>query len=208
VACDNDLSLLRAASGLAPNVQRCLGDLERLCLAPASLDAIWLCRSMHAARDPLSLLNNLTPLLRPGGRLIVVENDTAHYPILPLAADFEHRLRDARLRYEHNRSDGDTAGERYKAARHLAEWLLKLGLVEVGVHTYVSEELAPFQPEVEAYWRLFLAWDAQQIEPYLSPADSATYHALIDPDSPQYLFARPGCYAVELTTVAWASRLA
>ena len=206
VAYDVNLNLLRETGELAPNVQRCAGNLEQLCLAPNSLDAVWLCRSMHSARDPVGLLRKLTQLLRPGGKLIVVENDTAHYPILPLPGAFEQRLRDARLRYESTRCGSDWLAERYKAGRHLAHWLRQLGLVDLSVNTLVSEDLAPLHPEVETYWRLFLDWDARLIGPYLSPADAAAYAALFDPTSSEYLFARPGCYVIELTTVASAQR--
>ena len=205
VAFDNNMSMLQVACDMAPNVQRCLGDLERPCLAPDGLDAIWLCRSMHAARDPLALLGGLVQLLRPGGKLIVVENDTGHYPILPLPAEFEQRWRAARLRYEQNRC-GSEAAARYKAGRHLAEWLRQLGLVDLSVHTLVSEDLAPLPPDVETYWRLFLNWDAQRLEPFLSSADVAAYRELVDPMSPRYLLTSPGCYVVELTTVATAQR--
>ena len=206
VAFDNNLGQLQAACDLAPNVLRCAGDLEQLPLTPSAFDAVWLCRSMHAARDPVGLLGDLAQLLRPGGKLVVVENDTAHYPILPLPGDFEGRLRDARLRYEHERCGNRHLAARYKAGRYLARWLRQVGLVELTVHTLVSEDLAPLTPEVEAYWRLFLSWDAARLEPYLSAADAATYRALFDPVSSQYLFSSPGCYVVELTTVAWASR--
>lgn len=206
VAFDRNLNLLRAVCDPAPNVYRCVGDLEHSGLAPASFDAVWLCRSMHSARDPLALLAALVPLLRPGGRLIVVENDTAHNPILPLAADFEHRLREARMLYERSRCPSDGVCERYKAARHLARWLHQLELSEVSIHTFVSEDLAPLDPAVEDYWRLFLSWDADHIAPFLSRADAAAYCASVDPASPTYLFTQPGCYCVELTTVAGATR--
>jgi SAM-dependent methyltransferase len=206
VAFDCDLNLHKTACVSAPNVYRCVGDLEQSCLAPASFDAVWLCRSMHAARDPLALLGMLVPMLRPGGQLIVIENDTAHYPILPLPADFEHRLRTARMRYERGRCGDDQARQRYQAAKHLGQWLRQLGLVDLAVHTIVSEDLAPLDSAVENYWRLFLAWDAQRLEPFLSPADAAAYRATFDPRSPGYLFGRPGCYCVELTTVACARR--
>ena len=206
VAFDFNLDLLRAARGPAPNVYRCLGDLENCGLAPASFDAVWLCRSMHSARDPLVRLGALARLLRPGGRLIVVENDTAHYPILPLAAEFEHRLREARIQYERSRSPNDAVCERYKAAKHLARWLRQLELSDVSVHTHVSEDLAPLDPAVEDYWRLFLSWDADHLGPFLSRSDASAYCATVDPASPTYLFAQPGCYCVELTTIATATR--
>jgi SAM-dependent methyltransferase len=206
VAVDCNPALLKAAGSLAPNVHRCLGDLECLGLAPASFDAVWLCRSMYSAPDPVARLAALVPLLRPGGKLVVVENDTAHYPILPWPADFEHRLRAARLQYENSRCADATGRERYKAASHLARWLAQLGLADLTVHTYVSEDLAPFDAAVETYWRLFMAWDANVLESFLSPADAAEYGSRFDPHSPSYLLSQPGCYCLELTTLASATR--
>jgi len=201
VAVDNHLRLLGAMPNSPPNVQRCLSDLDHLGLAPGCFDAVWFCRSMHSAPDPLARLAALLPMLRPGGQLIVIENDTAHHPILPFPADFEQRLRQARLHYERTRCDS-AACERYRAATHLSRWLVHLGLSGVSAHTYVSEDLAPLSPEVEAYWQKYLAWDANHLEPYLSPADAKRYCAAHDPSSPDYLLSQPGCYLVELTTVA------
>lgn len=204
VALDCDRGLLKLAWHWAPNVHRCLGDLEHPALAPASFDAIWLCRSLYSALNPRARLAALVPLLKPDGKIIVVENDTAHYPMLPWRAEFEHRLRDARLCYERSRCPDQSTGERYKAASHMARWLHELGLVHLAVHTYVSEDLAPLDPKVEAYWKVFLAWDANILRPYLSAADAAEYCAAFDPSSPAYLFSKPGCYCLELTTVAVA----
>ncbi len=206
VALDHNPTLLNATCNLAPNVQRCVGDLEGLGLAAASFDVVWLCRSMHSAPDPLVRLGALVSLLRPGGQLIVVENDTAHYPILPFSAEFEHRLREARLRYEKVRSPNGAMSQRYKSASYLGHWLRQLGLLDLSVRTYVSEDLAPLDAAVEAYWQLFLAWDATRLERYLSPTDAATYYSTFNPHSPGYLLSKPGCYCLELTTLACARR--
>ena len=205
VAVDLKPNLLRAGGDLPGNVQRCLSDLDRgLGLARASFDVVWLCRSMFSATEPMARLAALLPMLAPSGRLVVVENDTAHHPILPFPAEFEHRLRRAQILYERSRCHSDAACARYKAASHLSRWLAVLGLDNIGMHTYVSEDLAPFSPEVETYWREFLAWDAAHLAPFLSPADAAYYRTACDPGSPTYLFSQPGCYCLELTTVAVA----
>jgi SAM-dependent methyltransferase len=206
VAYDCNQKLLEAGHDLAANVQRCVGDLVDSCLAPGRFDAVWLCRSLQGAPDPLGLLGALARQLRPGGQLIVVENDTAHYPILPLETDFEQRLRQARVRYEQSRCAAGEARGGYQAAKFLAGWLRSLGLVNLSVKTHVSDELAPLSPETEDYWRLFLAWDARLLGPFLAPDDAVHYRGLSDPASPYYLLARPGCYLVELTTVARAYR--
>ncbi|MEP7358085.1 MAG: methyltransferase domain-containing protein [Anaerolineales bacterium] len=206
VAADHNGALLRALDGPLPNVSRLLSDLDRLPLAPGSLDAIWHCRSMHSADNPVGLLAGLVPLLRPGGRLVVIENNTAHSPILPLPPDFERRLREARYVYEHTVCRAECRPERYSAGPFLTRWLAEAGLVDIWAHTYTTEDFGPLPASVAAYWQQFLDWEGTRIWPYLSPEDQAVYNRLLRADSPDYLLARRDVYCLELTTMAIASR--
>jgi SAM-dependent methyltransferase len=206
VAVDIDPAVLSSAAGLRPNVHRCFGDLDRPGLEPASFDAIWLCRTMHSVHDPVARLANLAPLLRPGGKLIVVENDTAHSPILAMPAEFELSLRVARLEYEKTQCRNGAARERYKAAPFLPRWLRQVGLESIEVRTYVSEDVAPLPPSVDAYLQLLLAWEATRLGPFLSLAARAEYARAFDPASPDYLPRQAGFYCLELTTVASGTR--
>jgi hypothetical protein len=66
--------------------------------------------------------------------------------------------------------------------------------------------VAPFRPLVDAYLRLFLAWEATRLRPFLSPAALAEYKRALDPASPDYLPSQDGFYFLELTTVACATQ--
>jgi SAM-dependent methyltransferase len=205
-AVDIDPIVLNSATGLRHNIHRCLSDLDRPGFESATFDAIWLCRTMHSVHDPIARLANLAPLLRPGGRFIVVENDTAHNPILAMPAEFELRLRAARLEYEKTQCRNGAPPERYKAAPFLPRWLAQAGLGAITVRTYVSEDVAPLDPPVDAYLRLMLAWEATRLGPFLSPAAMAEYKRAFDPASPDYLPRQDGFYCLELTTVACATQ--
>ncbi len=186
---------------LPPTIHGCLTDLEQAGLRPGVFDVIWLCRAMHSALDPLRRLAALAPLLRPGGQLIVIENDFAHHPILSCPADFGHRIIEAHHQYLKSRCADGTSLERYHAARHLPQWLAQVGLQEICFHTYVSEDVAPMTGEVELYWQLFLGWLGCRIWPFLSPDEQQMYLRAFVPTSPDYLLRRPGFYGLELTTV-------
>ena len=75
-------------------VMRCLTDVEQAGLR-SSFDVVWMCRSMHSAADPQQRVSALAGLLRPGGRLIVVENDPFHCSIPAWSAEFERRVQHA-----------------------------------------------------------------------------------------------------------------
>ena len=203
LAVDYNPSLLPAKPGLVPSIHFCVSDLEQIGAQRAVFDAIWLCRAMHSAPDPLRRLAALVPLLRPGqGKLVVIENDFAHYPIFSWPADFEHRLLEAHYQYLQSRCPDGRSLERYHAARHLPEWLAQIGLCQISIHTYASEDVAPLPTKVETYWRLFMDWESQHTGPFLSPEDRETYNRACNPSSPDYLLRRPGFYSLELTTVA------
>jgi len=57
----------------APNVELRQGDLEALPLAPAELDAAMLALVLHYSPDPGRALAEVARVLKPGGRLLVVD---------------------------------------------------------------------------------------------------------------------------------------
>ncbi len=202
VAVDRNSAVLRSRINRDPSIQVCLNDLEQAGLKRGVFDVIWSCRAMHSALDPLRRLSALALLLRPRGRLIVIENDLAHYPILSWPADFERRVREAQYRLLSSRSPDGASIERYHAARHLPAWLSQIGLRPVSMRTYVVEDVAPLASEVEAYWKLSMDYLGSLIQPFLSDEDRLVYSRVFDPESPNYLLRHPGFYAMEWMAVA------
>ena len=88
LAADFNLAALRSRPFSSAGVMRCLTDVEQAGLR-SSFDVVWMCRSMHSAADPQQRVSALAGLLRPGGRLIVVENDPFHCSIPAWSAEFE-----------------------------------------------------------------------------------------------------------------------
>lgn len=200
IAVDQNPTVLPAINN--QSIQMCLSNIERAGVKHGTFDAIWLCRSMHSSIDPQTRINALLPLLRSGGRFIVIENDLAHCPILSLPIEFERRIHTAL--HEHFRSicKNDALIERYHSARNLPRWLREAGLNRVNIHTYAVEDVAPMPPEVEEYWRLSLNYQGYQIQPFLSAEDWVTYSRAFNPASPEYLLNRAGFYCLEPLTVA------
>lgn len=201
VAVDLNSALLPSHAERNGSISFCLSDVERAGLRPRAFDAVWLCRAMHSALDPLRRIGALAALLRPGGKLIAIENDFAHYPSLSVPADFEHRVRAAHHQYLKSRHDDGSWLERYHAARHLPRWLERAGLSRISIRRYVATDVAPMGEDVEAYWRLFLAWLRGRVWPFLSSEDREAYSRAFDSASPDYLLRQPGFSCRDLTTV-------
>jgi SAM-dependent methyltransferase len=203
VAADCNLATLRSRPLPTTNIQPCLTDVERAGLRPGAFDVVWMCRSMHSVIDPQQRVTALAALLRPGGRLIVIENDLAHCPIFAWPADFEQRVQQALDRFLQQQCLNGAAIERYYASRHLPAWLARAGLRHITLHTYPVEDVVPLADAVERYWRLWMGLRGSMIRPFLLSADWQAYSHAFDPESPDYVLSQPGFYCLEPTTVAW-----
>ncbi len=203
VALDRNSNVLPAAIEINGSVRLCLSDLEAAGVRQGIFDVIWLCRTMHSAPDPLRRLASLRPLLRSGGRLIVVENDLAHSPILSWPADFEHRFRTALHQALSQRCELTGAPlERYHAACHLPAWLNQIGLRGITIRSYVAQDIAPMPPTAEAYWKMTMDYQGNLIRPFLAEDDWLIYRQAFDRDSLDYMLRRPGFTCLEPLTVA------
>lgn len=67
------LDLARAHTSDLTNVELRSGDLEKLPMADVSLDAAVLALVLHNVADPGAVLHEATRVLRPGGRLLVLD---------------------------------------------------------------------------------------------------------------------------------------
>jgi SAM-dependent methyltransferase len=203
VAVDRNLGLLASSVACGTRVvSRCLCDLAQAGLRRRCFDTVWLCRSLHSTPDPQRHISSLANLLCPSGKLIVIENDLAHCPVLSWPGDFEHRLQVALYQMlKHSTQDGASI-ERYFAARHLPMWLRQAGLGEISIHTYMVEDVVPLLAGIEQYWQLTMDFRGQLLRPFLSNSDWWTYSRAFDPRDDEYVFSRTGFYFLEPITVA------
>lgn len=200
LAADFNLAALRSRPFSSAGVMRCLTDVEQAGLR-SSFDVVWMCRSMHSAADPQQRVSALAGLLRPGGRLIVVENDPFHCSIPAWSAEFERRVQHAVERLLQRRCSNGASIDRDSAPRHLPVWLAGARLRQITVRTYPVEDVVPLADEAERYWQLWMRQRGEMIRPFLSGAEWRAYARAFDPDGPEYVLNRPGMSLRDPTTV-------
>jgi len=62
------------------NVETVLGEVTDPLLPPGELDLVYIINTYHHLDDPVELMRNIIPSLKPGGLLVIVEHDREKYP--------------------------------------------------------------------------------------------------------------------------------
>lgn len=71
---------LRCGRDSIPNVVTVLGDVTEPKLPPASCDMIYVINSYHHFDDPVELMRNALPALKPEGIMVIIEHDSDKAP--------------------------------------------------------------------------------------------------------------------------------
>src|SRR5262245_17262648 len=82
------------------------GTLEDLPLDAGSCDMVWCAQSLYSLPEPVRALRQMAAAVRPGGFVVVLENDTMHQLLLPWPNRLELAMRAA----EYNALSGGSSG--------------------------------------------------------------------------------------------------
>lgn len=182
---------LAEQAGLAERIAFREGDMSRLPFADSRFDWLWSadCAGYAPIAEPLTLLNELARVVRPGGSVALLF--WSSQMLLPGHPVLEARLNATRVGIAP--FGAETAPDRH-ALRTLG-WLRRAGLVNAWAETFVRTVFAPIEPDIrEALVALFgMRWAGA--EPELSGAEQAEYRRLCQADSPDFILNRPDYYA-------------
>jgi len=195
--------LRAAAAGLSKSIRLFPGDLYKPPFLPASFDLVWSSHVLHGAPDIDRAVGQLATLLKPGGRLVLRENRVPQ-SLLPRDTGSVPPGLEARLQAAFERW---FAADRIQLGRYPAGWLAALangGLVNATAKSFLYERNAPFSPLEQQYltgWlRRYATYEG------VDPADSAFVARLLDPNQPEWLFARRDLHFISVSTVYFARK--
>jgi SAM-dependent methyltransferase len=202
---DISLAYLAEARGAAPRREgRAAIDFvacafDRLPFQDETFDLVWCAQSLYSLPDPLVAIGHMARVVRPGGVVAVLENDTLHQVFLPWPVALELPLRAAELRFF---QEGSRNSTRYYVGRRLPAILADAGLEPLSMTSHAFDRQAPLGAAERDLLQSYLEEVEARVAAHLEPALLHELRQLVDPRSPHHLLQRPHL------TLTWLSVLA
>lgn len=187
-AVDVNPAYLARAKQAAPRAQFVAASFDHLPFPDGTFDLVWCAQSLYSLRAPLPALRHMARVLRPGGVLAVLENDTLHQVLLPWPASLELPLRAAELRALQQES-GPTS--RFYVGRRLPILFAEAGLEPLSQTTHAFDRLAPLGENERELLQHYLQEVEARVAPHLEPSALIDLRELVDPSSSRHLLRVP-----------------
>ena len=187
VAVDVSPAYLRVAravsstTAFAARVAHVAAPIERLPLPLGAFDLCWCAQSLYSLPDQLGAIRTMSGLVRPGGTVAVLEDDTLHQVVLPWPVEVELAVREAEL--EASREKGESP-EKHYVGRRLVGLFRDAGLVEVRAQAFASTRQAPLGAAERAFLIAYLNGLRKRVGDRLDGVNRTTFLELADSESP------------------------
>lgn len=189
--------------GAAEQISFQTGDISDLPFADDEFDLAWCAHSFYSLPDPLAALRELRRVVRPGGVVAILENDTLHHMLLPWPAELELAVRQAQL--DGLRETTDSTGKFY-IGRNLCGAFKTAELGACHIHTHTIDHRTPLSADERIYLEGYLRDLGERARPYLDQAVRTAFDRLLDPHSELFMLDQPDFFACHLEIVAWARK--
>jgi len=206
---DISLAYLAEADGAATSDSPCAkidfvaASFDRLPFSSDMFDLVWCAQSLYALPDPVTALSHIARVLRPGGLVAVLENDTLHQVLLPWPVHLELPLRAAELQsfMDHTRNSS-----KFYVGRRLPAILAAAGLGPCGMTTFAFDREAPLGAAERELLQQYLEQVADRVAPYLDSVLLQEFHRLLNPGSPEHLLGQPHFTMTWLNVLAFGRK--
>ena len=173
--------------------------IDRLPFPDDTFDFVWCAQSLYSLPEPVFVLRHLARVLRPGGVVAVLENDTMHQVFLPWPVRLELPLRAAELRAL---SEETRNPSKYYVGRRLPAVFAEAGLEPLKMATQAIDRQAPFGEAERDLLQSYLEDVANRVAPYLDASLLQELRQLSDPESTHHMLRQPHL------TMTWLNVLA
>lgn len=184
-------------------VQLELADATRLPYPAESFDFVWCAQSLYSLPRIHDCLAEMRRVLRPGGHLAIMENDSLHHILLPWPVDLEIQVLAAELK-AFQRSASQPA--KFYAGRWLSRLLRKTGFKRPQERSFAYTRQQPLNAEAQQYFTCYLQSLRARVEPFLSPRALRRFDRLLDQNDRRSFWQQPDFVAVCVDRVVWAKK--
>jgi ubiquinone/menaquinone biosynthesis C-methylase UbiE len=182
------LKVTREQAGGDMRVSPAAAKLEDLPFPDGSFDLVWCAQSLYSLPEPVQALKQMARVVRPGGVVAILENDTLHHILLPWPVDVELAVRQA----EHDAYKRESSEpEKFYVGRRLVEVFREAGLVRPVEESRATTRQAPLGPDERTFLLEYFRDLAERARPRLSPAMQSKFDALTTPGSPHCMAESP-----------------
>ncbi|MCA1686801.1 MAG: methyltransferase domain-containing protein [Planctomycetia bacterium] len=176
------------------------GAVERMPFADDTFDLVWCAQSLYSLPDPVEAVRTMRRVVKPGGVVAVLENDTLHHILLPWPVEVELAVRAAELVSYVEDSDRP---RKYYVGRQLDEVFRKAGLEQIRKRTWATNRQAPLDGHERGYLGKYLGELLERTRPHLDPQMRERFEGLAEPGSGDYLLDREDMTVTCLDHVVW-----
>jgi hypothetical protein len=142
-------------------------------------------------------------VVRPGGLVVVLENDSMHQLLLPWPVELELAVRRAELTACRK---GEKKPDKYYNGRQLGFLMEKAGLAPIRYRTYCSDRRPPLSEAEREFLELYFERIRRMTGKFLSQRDRVRLKRMTDPRSAKYLPNQDWFHVTWLDTVCWGFR--
>jgi ubiquinone/menaquinone biosynthesis C-methylase UbiE len=189
--------------GVASQVRSIAADALRLPFDDETFDFVWCAQSLYSLPDASSVLRDLYRVLRRGGRVALLENDTLHQLLLPWSVELEQTVREAEWRAV-RRCSSDAA--RFYIGRNLQRILCEAGFTRCQKRTHASNRGGPLSGDMRAFVQGYLQSLRCQVQDDLKAAELDAFDRLLRPGEEDCFFDDPSITITSIDHVVWGDK--
>ena len=168
-----------------------------------SFNVVWCAQSMISLDDQLAAIREMARVLRPGGKLAVLETDEYHHVILPWPVRLELAIQKA-IRAACESRYG--SGAKFSQSRKLRGLFRDAGLTPTGKVTVVADRVAPFGEAEREFLRHHFAYLREFVKPELKIGELEELAHFTSEDDPDSFLNCPDAELTCLATICHATK--